>query len=471
MSQRHCMRAALAAASVLIAASGLLWVGVDGADAQDRGLTGWAPFGAQVRGGWEPPWRESPQSSAQPHERAPNHERVMRYRPLSNPFGRDNSGFEHDERDIQRRWSEAPEPGEPTLAPANVAALRTAVRRFADIVADGGWPRVPDVEMRRGGQGQAVAALRQRLETVGDLRPQGGRYSGSFDVALEEAVRTFQRRHGLAPTGAVDQATLEALNVAPSVRLRQLRTNLVRLQSLAKAAGDRYVAVNIPAAQVEAVENGRVVSRHMAVVGKIDRQTPLLRSRIHEVNFNPYWHVPASIVRKDLVPKARDYARRGLDVLEVYRMEVFDGSGRKLDPDRIDWFSEAVYSYRYRQMPWEENSMGFVRINFANKHAVFLHDTPSQSLFSRDWRAESSGCVRVQDVERLVTWLLEGTPGWDQRRVSEMKRNGERRDVSLAQKTPVYLVYVSSWATPDGTVHFRPDLYQRDGVGQTASAD
>ena len=212
--------------------------------------------------------------------------------------------------------------------------------------------------------------------------------------------------------------------MSAQARLRQLQTNLARLNTLSKSAAKKYVLVNIPAAQIEAVHQDQVVSRHAAVVGKIDRRTPLLRSRIHEINFNPYWHVPASIVRKDLVPKARQYARLGKDVLGTYRIDAYDGRGRKLDPAKINWFSKSVYGYRYRQQPWKDNSMGFVKINFHNKFSVYMHDTPSKSLFGRNFRAHSSGCVRVENVQQLVSWLLAANGGWDVRRVAQMKENG-----------------------------------------------
>jgi murein L,D-transpeptidase YcbB/YkuD len=227
--------------------------------------------------------------------------------------------------------------------------------------------------------------------------------------------------------------------------------------------------VNIPAAQIEAIENDEVVSRHAAVVGKVDRRTPILRSKVHQVNFNPYWHIPASIVRKDLVPKARLYAHRGKDILSEFRIDAFSGN-RKLNPSQINWNSPAVYNYTYRQQPWKDNSMGFVKINFHNAHSVYMHDTPSKSLFARNFRAQSSGCVRVQNVKQLVSWLLKSNQGWDIQRVSEFEQTGARKDVTLKKSVPVYFVYVTAWATKDGMINFRRDLYGRDRVGATASA-
>lgn len=382
------------------------------------------------------------------------------------PIGHVSGAYEHS---AVRNWEANPPRGYPTLSRANIAPMKAAIKRYAAIVAGGGWKPVPEVELSRGQSSQAVPYLRRRLELVGDLSA-APYYTYDYDSYVEAAVQRFQVRHGLSPTGNLDKSTIAALNVTAKVRLRQLRTNLSRLRRAARSAAKRYVMVNIPAAQIEAVEDDRVVSRHSAVVGKLDRRTPVLRSRIHEINFNPFWRIPQSIVRKDLVPKARQYARLGKDVLGTYRIDAFAKGGRKLDPSEIDWSSRAVYGYRYRQRPWKDNSMGFVKINFPNGHAVYMHDTPSKSLFRRNFRAHSSGCVRVRNVEQLVTWLLAGNSGWDAARVAHMKYAGERRDVRLKRRVPVYFAYITAWATKDGTVRFRRDLYRRDGVGVTASA-
>jgi murein L,D-transpeptidase YcbB/YkuD len=163
-------------------------------------------------------------------------------------------------------------------------------------------------------------------------------------------------------------------------------------------------------------------------------------------------------------------AQNGKDMLAAYHMQAFTPQGQPVDSRSIDWYGEAVYTYSFRQLPWEENSLGFVKINFPNKDAVYLHDTPLKSLFGRSVRFESSGCVRVHNVEGLVTWILRDNPGWTLDRVMAMKQTGEQADVKLTKPVPIYLAYVSAWGTPDGTVNFRPDIYGHDGAAQTASA-
>lgn len=373
------------------------------------------------------------------------------------------------DRALGREWEANPARGYPTISKNNIKSTKAAIKKYKKIVSAGGWKKIPKTKLETGTRSDAVILLRRRLILVGDLSASGKK-SPAFDYYVERALKRFQIRHGLTPTGKVDRYTIAALNVPAKVRLKQLRRNLNRLRSHSYGASKRYILVNIPAAQIEAVEKDRIVSRHSAVVGKVDRRTPLLKSRIHEINFNPYWTIPASIVRKDLVPKARRLAKSGKDILATYKIHAYSSEGRKLNPKKINWSSPAVYSYRYRQDPWEDNSMGFVKINFHNQYSVYMHDTPSQSLFGRNYRAQSSGCVRVKNVNKLVAWILRGTPKWDRKRVDKMEKSGKRLDVRLKRTVPVYFVYLTAWADPKGVVNFRRDLYRRDGVGKIAAA-
>jgi murein L,D-transpeptidase YcbB/YkuD len=380
------------------------------------------------------------------------------------------------DRSFVRRWESQPRRGYTTLSNKNIAPTRAAIEQYKDIVANGGWKRIPDVKLRAGVSDPAVAALRQRLRITGDLEQRGG-FRETFDYYVEKALKRAQKRHGLSPTGVLDRATRAALNVPARARLRQLRLNLTRLNRLSRQTSreDRYVFVNIPAAQIEAVENGEVVSRHSTVVGKPSRQTPILKSRIHELNFNKEWILPPTVIREDLVPKGRSMSRRGNNVLERYGIDAYANydayrRGDKLNPRQINWSSSQPMNLFYAQEAGNDNPLGFVKLNFHNRHAVYLHDTPSQSLFGRNKRAESSGCVRVQGVEQLVAWVLRDTPGWGISRVRQMKRTGETLDVKVKNAVPLYMNYVTAWATPDGVVHFRRDIYGRDGVGATASA-
>ncbi len=376
------------------------------------------------------------------------------------------------DRKFVRQYEAHPERGFPTLSKSNISPTRNAIKRYERIVRHGGWPRLPKKQkFRTGDTGGMVARLRRRLEISGDLK-RGVGYSSVFDSYVERGVKRYQKRNGLTPTGYVDKRTVMSMNVAASARLRQLRINLDRLKSQTRKIPNKFIFANIPAAQVEAVENGSVVTRHAGVVGKLDRQTPIVKSHVAKISFNPYWTVPPTVLRKDLIPKARDYARRGKDIVGEYHFEIFY-RGKKLDPKNIDWFSDEVYNYTYRQEPWEQNSMGFVKIRFPNRHAVFLHDTPSKRVFGQNFRAESSGCIRVQNIQQLVTWVLQDgkdNRGWTRKRVAEIKRSKKQIEAKPNKTVPVYLAYFTAWATPNGMVNFRRDIYNRDRVAASASA-
>jgi len=353
----------------------------------------------------------------------------------------------------------------PTLSPATVQHTEQAIGAFEGIVARGGWPEVTKAErLRLGNRHPAVTALRRRLMLSGDLDAQAG-VSDIFDSYVEAGVRRFQARHGVSVDGVLRGPTLRALNVPATVRLAQLRANLARLRSLSGRLSNRFVVCNIPAAQIEAIENGVAVSRHTAVVGKPDRASPDINSKIIEINFNPYWTVPVSIVRRDLIPKMQSEP----DYLTANRIRIFDPRGNELTPSQVNWYSEEATNYMFKQDPGDFNSLGSIRINFPNKDGVYMHDTPSKNLFGEDFRFHSSGCVRVQNVRELVSWLLVETPGWSRQEIDQAIKSGERLDAKVARPVPLYWVYVTAWATPDGVTQFRDDIYSRDGIGPVAA--
>jgi murein L,D-transpeptidase YcbB/YkuD len=354
-----------------------------------------------------------------------------------------------------------PRSSTPILSGAALAATEEMIERYRDIVARGGWEPVQAAQMRVGTRSPAVAALRQRLIQTGDLDPAAGS-SPTFDSYVEAGVRRFQARHGLNTTGALNTSTIAAMNVPAETRLRQLELNAVRLRAYSGNLGHRYVIVNIPAAVVETVEEGRVASRHAAGVGKIDRQSPVMNAKITEVNFNPFWTVPASIIKKDLIPKMQ----KEPNYLTENKIRIYSPKGEEIAPQRVNWHSDEATRYMFRQDPGADlNSMGFVRINIPNPHGVYMHDTPSKGIFGDDFRFVSSGCVRVQNVRDYITFLLKDTNGWSRDQIDATIQGGQRVDAKLAQAVNVYWTYITAWATPDGLVQFRDDIYNRDGLG------
>lgn len=339
-----------------------------------------------------------------------------------------------------------------------------AIDDYRTISVNGGWPVVPANEkLRLGSVSPAVKTLRQRLMISGDLPSTGGE-SDVFDSWVDAAVRRFQARHGLPADGVLGRYSFAAMNIPASIRLGQLETNLVRLQAMSSYLGDRYVVVNIPAAQIEAVEFGQVVLRHTAVVGKIDRQTPILNSKIHEIIFNPFWTAPKSIIQKDIIP----VVRKEPDYLSRNNIRIFTPQGSEIAPETIDWSTDEAVDYMFRQDPGKINAMASTKINFHNPHAVYMHDTPQQGLFGQIERFHSSGCVRVQNVRDLVTWLLRDVPGWDRQTIERAIATGANMPVQIADPVPVYFTYITAWSIQRGIVNFRDDIYQRDGVEELA---
>jgi murein L,D-transpeptidase YcbB/YkuD len=381
---------------------------------------------------------------------------------ISDILKSDRRGNWDDEFDARASQGDKVASNLPIFSPETIMYVEQAIGQYSGIVAQGGWPVVPATKkLQLGVADPDVVLLRKRLMVSGDLSTTAG-ISESFDTYVDAAVKRFQARHGLPSDGVMGKYTYAAMNVSAQVRLGQLETNLVRLREMSGTLAPRYVMVNVPAAQIEAVENGRVVLRHTAIVGKIDRQTPLLNSKINEIIVNPYWNAPESIVRKDIIP----LMRKDPEYLTKNSIRIIGPDGNEIDPTAIDWNTEDAAKYRLRQDPGSGNAMASVKINFPSPENVYMHDTPQQSLFSKLMRFDSSGCVRVQNVRDLVTWILRDTPGWDRQHFEATIKSGANTPVAVVNPVPVYFTYVSAWSTGDGVAHFRDDIYGRDGVDE-----
>ena len=352
----------------------------------------------------------------------------------------------------------------PILGGSAVPNIQQAISDYQQIVSAGGWPDVRSSQkLQIGVSDPGVQTLRQRLMVSGDL-PRSAGLSNAFDSYVDGAVKRFQARHGLPQDGVMGEYTLKAMNVPATTRLAQLNTNLVRLQTMSGDLGSRYVMVNIPAAYIEAVENSRVALRHVAVVGRISRPTHILNSKIYDVTLNPYWTAPRSIVEKDIVP----LMRKDPTYLKRNNIRLIDNKGQEVAPETVDWFAPKAPNLMFRQDPGKINAMASTKINFYNEHNEYMHDTPQQGLFNKLMRFESSGCVRVQNVRDLITWLLKETPGWSRAQIEKVINARVNTPIKLAVEVPVYFVYVTAWSARDRVVQFRDDIYQMDGAAELA---
>jgi murein L,D-transpeptidase YcbB/YkuD len=348
-------------------------------------------------------------------------------------------------------------------------AIEDAIARYEGIVNKGGWPTIPGNRMLRPGDSdERVSYLRRRLMVTGEL-PRSSSYNDyGYDSVVEQAVVRFQESNGLRTNGRVDQPTLAALNITAEERLAQLKLNHGRILELVQQPPEeRYVLVNIPAFQLEAVERYQTVLRHRVIVGRQGRDTPSLKATIRNLNFFPYWRVPDSVAKLDVFPRLvnePDYLQK-----EHIRVVRGDFNGPEIDPISIDWSQADPRVIKLKQDPGPQNALGLVRIDMQNEHGVYMHDTPMKPLFQQRSRAFSAGCVRVQDVFQLVEWIAKYEPGWENPgQVQAVLDMGQALDVQLTRPVPVYFAYITAWAEPDGRIAFRPDIYRRDGSAAMA---
>lgn len=335
--------------------------------------------------------------------------------------------------------------------------------RYRQIETAGGWPTVPDgPKLEVGLSSDRVVPLRRRLHVTGDLPVPAARDTTAFDSTLSAAVVRFQERHGLEPDGVVGPATRAALNVPVADRIQQLVVNLERWRWLPHELGDPHVRVNIAGFELQVIENGAEALHMRVVVGQPYRQTPVFSDRISYLVFSPYWNVPHSLAVRDKLPafKANPslVSQQGFEVLQGWGADA-----QPIDPSTIDWasLSARTFPYRLRQRPGPQNALGQVKFMFPNPHSVYLHDTPSRSLFARSERSFSSGCIRVERPLDLAAYLLRENTSWTPDRIRSAMGQRTEQTVVLNRKVPVHLLYWTAWAEDDAA-QFRRDVYQRD---------
>lgn len=300
---------------------------------------------------------------------------------------------------------------------------------------------------RPGDRDPALASIAEFLIAVGDLDPRIRRAdSALFDGPLVEAVRTYQSRHGINPTGTLDRNTLAAMKVSLSDRTQQLAFTLERWRWVPKTFSQPPVVVNIPEFRLRVYDESLHVAFSMKVIvgGAYRRQTPVFENQISSVIFRPYWNIPPSIQRNEIMPKARRdpgfLSRHGYEI-------VHEGS-----------------SIRIRQKPGENNSLGLIKFSLPNNHNVYLHGTPAQSLFQKIRRDFSHGCIRVEGPTSLAVWTLRNNDGWSREAVEEAMHGQSNRSVALKYRIPVLIVYGTGFASEDGRVYFLPYIYGQDKV-------
>jgi murein L,D-transpeptidase YcbB/YkuD len=344
--------------------------------------------------------------------------------------------------------------------------LKEKFIEYRSIAENGGWPQIPQgPKLYKGSRGKRVAILRQRLMVSGYLDPMAENKSDIFDHDLETAVRTFQKRHGLKDDGRVGKSTLEALNVSVEKRIRQIALNMDRMRWLPDDIMDRNIFVNIADFSLDIIEGEKSVLTMRIIAGKKDWRSCVLSAKMTYLELNPFWKVPDSIAVKEILPhikKDPDYlAKKNIKVLRDW-----NDKAKEIDPKTIDWSGVRVknFPYRFRQEPGPGNPLGRVKFIFPNACEIYLHDTPTRSLFGRESRAFSHGCIRVEKPMELAAYLLKKKEAWTSKKILAEIRKGKRQVVMLPDPINVLIFYGTAWVDREGVLQFRNDIYRIDEI-------
>ncbi|NHB88980.1 L,D-transpeptidase [Photorhabdus tasmaniensis] len=331
------------------------------------------------------------------------------------------------------------------------------------------WSQVSDKSALKPGQSSPdITALREILIRTGMLNDATTKSGNIYNPELVAAVKNFQQWQRLAPDGVVGKRTRDWLNTSPQTRAGLMALNIQRLR-IVPGHVSNGIMVNIPDYSLHYYLNDQEVLNSKVIVGRPSRKTPIMSNVLNNVVINPPWSVPTSLARKDIAPRAVNdpgyFQRRGYVIFSNWRADA-----SVIDPYTIDWnvITPANFPYRVWQAPGPANSLGRYKFNMPNSDAIYLHDTPNHSLFNKDMRAISSGCVRVNKASELASMLL-GDAGWNQSKVDHALKQGNTAYVNIPQRVPVYLYYLTAWVDEQGVPQYRTDIYDYDNSARQGS--
>ena len=339
--------------------------------------------------------------------------------------------------------------------------MQAYLEEYRVMAASGGWPQVPEgPTLKPGVADERLPILARRLAISGDLPAEAASAPVSiYADALEAAVKNFQLRHGLDDDGVVGPATLHALNVPVEDRVNQIRLNLERARWVLDELPDDFVVVNIAGFRAYLYRDRKPVWSTRVVVGKTYHKTPVFRSSMKYVVFNPTWTVPYSIATKEMLPKIK----QDPNYLSSRNFDLKNRNGELIDPAGVDWsqVTRRNFGYTLVQRPGPSNALGEIKFIFPNQFSVYLHDTTSKSLFAKAERTFSHGCIRVDQPFDFAEVLLQ-QDGWSREMIEAERANRKTKSVFLAQPLPVLLLYWTAAIGDDGQIHFYEDVYERD---------
>jgi L,D-transpeptidase YcbB len=342
--------------------------------------------------------------------------------------------------------------------------LRDLLASYRVMAHRGRWGTVPPGPALKGGDaGSRVFALKGRLRVSGDLVSRSGAGGDEYDSTLVDAVRAFQRRHLLGPSGIADSSTIATMNVPIEKRIEQIKINLERWRWMPHELGRKTIVVNIPDFRLSVFEEGKVVETMKVVLGLATWQTPVFSAQLTQVLLNSHWMAPEDIVEKELI----NYMKADSNYLKSNNMtlwrEVHD-SLVQVDPRTIDWpsMNEKNIDFRLRQDPGPQNIMGQIKFLIPNKYSVYLHDTPYREDFQKTVRTCSHGCIRLEKPADLAEYVLKEFPQWSRERIDTVIAHNTEQSLVLRKPIPVHVVYCTVWREKDGSIQFREDCYGLD---------
>jgi len=340
--------------------------------------------------------------------------------------------------------------------------LKQALNQYRQIASKGGWQQVPSgPSLKPGMRDDRVAAMRKRLTITGDYPYKASSDPAFFDDNLAAAVKSFQTRHHLEPDGFVGKTAINAMNVSVADRINQIRVNMERTRWVIHDMPSSSLIVDIAGFRLQYYHQNKLTWSSKVMVGQPFHQTPVFRSAVTYLVLNPTWTITPDIVKNETVPsiiKDKNY-------LQKQRLRILDGSGAEVNPTSIPWnqYLGKHFPYTLRQDSGIDNSLGLIKFIFPNTYHVYLHDTPSKSLFGRTQRAFSHGCIRMQNPLELGKMIISNDPGnpTNGEKFDQIIASGKTTTVILKQPLPIFLMYLTT-NVQDGVVLFKPDLYNRD---------
>jgi len=346
----------------------------------------------------------------------------------------------------------------PPKTPEYVRLMKEKLK-LEKLIGRGGWgPKVAAASLKPGDSGAPVVAMRKRLIAMGYMKRSS---SQTYDAALQKAVQLFQLAHGLSPDGVAGKGTIQQINVEPAQRLQSVIVAMERERWLNMPRGKRHILVNLTDFTAKIIDNGKVTFSTRSVVGKNqhDRRSPEFSDVMEFMILNPTWNVPRSIATKEYLPMLQRNPNA------VGHLRLTDARGRTVSRGAVDFtaYTEQTFPFNLKQPPSRGNALGLVKFMFPNHYNIYLHDTPAKNLFSREVRAYSHGCIRLQQPFEFAYTLLARQMSNPEEFFQATLKTGRETKVDLAEPVPVHLIYRTAFTKPKGGMEYRRDVYGRDG--------